>query len=118
MKNEHLDDEVIQSFCDNADSLSRVARQHLTTCEQCREAVTAYRELYRTLGTVTLPALSEQFGDTVMRAIAAVHPAPVRSRADIPQWLWVGAMLAGAGAISSVVIGRTAFQGILAHFTG
>lgn len=118
MNCEHLSDSVIQEFLDKQASLPNSARRHLHECIRCQETLDAYRDLYATLTKANSPQLSRAFADRVMAQVAAVRPVPQLSRAAVPHWLWVGATVLGAVAISALAMGPAACQSLLAQFQG
>lgn len=118
MNHEHLSDRLIQEFLDTKATLPIAAKRHLQECDQCQEAVDAYRELYTELAVIDLPQLSPAFADRVMKQVALARPVSRLSRTAVPQGVWIGAMIVGAVAISAVAMGPTTCQNLLAQFQG
>jgi hypothetical protein len=116
MNREHLSDSTIQEFLDKQAALPISARRHLRDCRECQETLDAYRELHATFGTIEAPHLPSTFADRVMTRVVTLQPAGQLRRAVVPLWLWTGASVVAAVAISALVMGPTACQNLLAQF--
>ncbi|PWB72146.1 hypothetical protein C3F09_07010 [candidate division GN15 bacterium] len=117
MISEHLSEDLIQEFLDERAVLPADARAHLLECSECRETLGTYRELFASLDTVRFPELPANFTDRIMEQVETARPLSVRSQETVPQWLWIGATVVGAVAVSAVVMGPAALQNLLAQFT-
>ncbi len=113
MNREHLSDSLIQEFLDKQTPLPISARSHVQECDQCRETLETYREIYVSLSAVDSPRLSSSFADRVMERVRSLRPVARQTDAAAHSWLWTGAIVVGAVAISAVAIGPAACQNLL-----
>ena len=66
----HLDDQQIQMYLDNTLHENKVEFDtHLYTCEDCRQKLAEYREVYQVLEEDLYPSLSANFSKNVMEKL-------------------------------------------------
>lgn len=75
MNREHLTDEELQEFLDESLSLGKSRMDHIQSCESCRRALEAYRNLFTGIRTDPGFKLPRHFAKTVAaKAMRKVNP--------------------------------------------
>jgi hypothetical protein len=93
----HLTDEEMQAFLDSEQSMIPVQKQHLKTCDLCKQRLQQYKSLYLELGRPPVMRLSKEFEAKILQKTGLLKQADKNLR-----WFhWV--LLAAVFLLSTVI---------------